>query len=46
MSDHTIAVNVNGEELIAGDGAAMAQESKLTIAGAAESSEVLLFDLA
>jgi redox-sensitive bicupin YhaK (pirin superfamily) len=40
------AVNVNGEELIAGDGAAMAQESKLTIAGAAESSEVLLFDLA
>jgi quercetin 2,3-dioxygenase len=40
------AVSVNGEELIAGDGAAMAQESKLTIAGAAENSEVLLVDLA
>jgi quercetin 2,3-dioxygenase len=40
------AVNVNGEELKAGDGAAVAQESKLAIAGTAESSEVLLFDLA
>jgi redox-sensitive bicupin YhaK (pirin superfamily) len=40
------AVNVNGEELIAGDGAAVAAEHKLTISGSADSSEVLLFDLA
>jgi redox-sensitive bicupin YhaK (pirin superfamily) len=40
------AVNVNGEELKAGDGAAVAQESKLTIRGSTDSSEVLLFDLA
>jgi quercetin 2,3-dioxygenase len=39
-------VNVNGQELKAGDGAAATQESKLTIAGVSESSEVLLFDLA
>jgi redox-sensitive bicupin YhaK (pirin superfamily) len=40
------AVNVNGQELKAGDGAAVAQESKLQISGSADSSEVLLFDLA
>jgi redox-sensitive bicupin YhaK (pirin superfamily) len=40
------AVNVNGQELKAGDGAAVAQESKLEISGSADSSEVLLFDLA
>jgi len=40
------AVSVNGQELRAGDGAAVSQEKKLQITGAAESSEVLLFDLA
>jgi hypothetical protein len=40
------AVKVNGQELKAGDGAAVAQEAKLQIAGNAEQSEVLLFDLA
>lgn len=40
------AVNVNGNELKAGDGAAVSQETKLQIAGTAERSEVLLFDLA
>jgi redox-sensitive bicupin YhaK (pirin superfamily) len=40
------AVNVNGKELRAGDGAAIAQEAQLRITGAGENSEVLLFDLA
>jgi redox-sensitive bicupin YhaK (pirin superfamily) len=40
------SVNVNGQELKAGDGAAVSEETKLEISGAAESSEVLLFDLA
>jgi redox-sensitive bicupin YhaK (pirin superfamily) len=40
------AVKVNGQELKAGDGAAVAQEAKLQITGNAEQSEVLLFDLA
>ena len=40
------AVNVNGQELKAGDGAAVSQEKKLQIAGSAEQSELLLFDLA
>jgi hypothetical protein len=40
------AVKVNGEELKAGDGAAVAQEKKLQIVGDADASEVLLFDLA
>lgn len=40
------AVNVNGQELKAGDGAAVAQEKKLQITGEADKSEVLLFDLA
>jgi hypothetical protein len=40
------AVNVNGQELKAGDGAAVSKETKLTLSGSADSSEVLLFDLA
>jgi redox-sensitive bicupin YhaK (pirin superfamily) len=40
------SVNVNGQTLEAGDGAAVSQESKLQIAGAEDGSEVLLFDLA
>jgi quercetin 2,3-dioxygenase len=39
-------VNVNGQELKAGDGAAVSQETKLAISGKADGSEVLLFDLA
>ena len=35
---------VNGQELVAGDGAALAEEASVTVAGA-EPSEVLLFDL-
>ena len=40
------AVNVNGQELKAGDGAAVSKETKLEISGNADGSEVLLFDLA
>jgi redox-sensitive bicupin YhaK (pirin superfamily) len=40
------AVKVNGQELKAGDGAAVSKETKLEISGSADSSEVLLFDLA
>jgi redox-sensitive bicupin YhaK (pirin superfamily) len=40
------AVEVNGHELKAGDGAAVTKEEKLRITGNADSSEVLLFDLA
>ncbi len=40
------AVNVNGQELKAGDGAAVSKEMKLEISGTADGSEVLLFDLA
>jgi redox-sensitive bicupin YhaK (pirin superfamily) len=40
------AVQVNGHELKAGDGAAVSKEAKLRITGNADSSEVLLFDLA
>ncbi len=40
------AVNLNGHELKAGDGAAVSQEKLLTLSGTAEKSEVLLFDLA
>ena len=40
------AVKVNGQELKAGDGAAVSQEKKLQITGSAEQSELLLFDLA
>ncbi|HMC31821.1 MAG TPA: pirin family protein, partial [Candidatus Angelobacter sp.] len=39
-------VDVNGQELKAGDGAAVTEEEKLRITGNADSSEVLLFDLA
>ncbi|MGZ4895144.1 MAG: pirin family protein [Candidatus Angelobacter sp.] len=40
------AVSVNGQELKAGDGAAVSNEAKLEISGSADGSEVLLFDLA
>ena len=40
------AVNVNGQELKAGDGAAVTEEAKLQITSSADGSEVLLFDLA
>ena len=40
------AVSVNGQELKAGDGAAVSKETKLDISGTADGSEVLLFDLA
>lgn len=40
------AVNVNGQELEAGDGAAVSEETNLHITGSADASEVLLFDLA
>lgn len=39
-------VSLNGKELKAGDGAAVAQEPKLEINGVGGQSEVLLFDLA
>jgi quercetin 2,3-dioxygenase len=39
-------VNLNGQELKAGDGAAVTDESQVKISGKADSSEVLLFDLA
>src|SRR6516225_9803572 len=40
------SVTVNGQELNAGDGAALAQEPRVTITGGSAKSEVLLFDLA
>jgi len=40
------SVTVNGQELKAGDGAALAQEPRFTIAGQSTKNEVLLFDLA
>jgi len=40
------SVTVNGQELKAGDGAALAQEPRVTITGGSVKSEVLLFDLA
>lgn len=39
-------ISVNGKELKAGDGAAVAQEPRLEISGVGDHSEVLLFDLA
>ena len=39
-------VNINGQTLKAGDGAAVAKEEKLQISGSADASEVLVFDLA
>jgi quercetin 2,3-dioxygenase len=40
------AISVNGKELRAGDGAAIAEEPALRITGIAQDSEALLFDLA
>lgn len=40
------AVQLNGQSLTAGDGAAIDQESHLTLQGAASEAEVLLFDMA
>jgi quercetin 2,3-dioxygenase len=40
------AVNVNGHTLTAGDGAAISQESLITVQGTAPETEVLLFDMA
>lgn len=39
-------ISVNGKELRAGDGAAVAQEPSLEISGVGDQSEMLLFDLA
>jgi redox-sensitive bicupin YhaK (pirin superfamily) len=39
-------VSVNGQELKAGDGAAVSNETKLKISGTTDGSEVLVFDLA
>jgi len=39
------AVDVNGQRLTAGDGAAIEDEAALEIAGTANSNELLLFDL-
>jgi hypothetical protein len=40
------AVQVNEQTLTAGDGAAIAQEAQITLQGASNDSEVLLFDMA
>ncbi len=40
------AVTLNGHDLTAGDGAAIAQESAITLTGVAADSEILLFDMA
>jgi redox-sensitive bicupin YhaK (pirin superfamily) len=40
------AATLNGEQLKAGDGAAIAGEPRIEIAGKADKSEILLFDLA
>ncbi len=40
------AVHLNGEMLTAGDGAAVTEESAITLTGAAAESELLVFDLA
>ena len=39
------AIDINGQSLAAGDGAAVERESKLDITGRADDSEFLLFDL-
>jgi len=39
------AVQLNDQPLTAGDGAAIAQESRITLQGAAKDTEVLLFDM-
>ncbi|MUL36632.1 hypothetical protein [Gloeocapsopsis dulcis] len=40
------AVHLNDQMLTAGDGAAIAQESQITLQGASNDSEVLLFNMA
>ena len=40
------AVNLNGHDLTAGDGAAVSDLDTLTLTGAADEAEVLLFDMA
>lgn len=40
------AVTLNGHDLTAGDGAAIADETALTLTGVGEDTEVLLFDMA
>ncbi|WP_421654440.1 pirin family protein [Leptothermofonsia sp. ETS-13] len=40
------AVQLNGQTLTAGDGAAISNESDITLRGAAKDAEVLLFDMA
>ncbi len=40
------AVTLNGQSLPAGDGAAISQESEVTLTGVSDDSEVLLFDMA
>lgn len=40
------AAQLNGQPLTAGDGAAMTQEPKITLQGASDHAEVLLFDMA
>ena len=40
------AVQMNDQKLTAGDGAAIAQEAQITLQGASNDAEVLLFDLA
>jgi redox-sensitive bicupin YhaK (pirin superfamily) len=39
-------VQLNDQPLTAGDGAGIAQESRITLQGAAQDAEVLLFDMA
>ncbi|MEM6424166.1 MAG: pirin family protein [Cyanobacteria bacterium P01_D01_bin.128] len=40
------SITLNGQLLTAGDGAAIAEEERLTLAGTAAESEILLFDMA
>ena len=40
------SVQLNGQQLYAGDGAAIVQEDQITIQGMADNAEVLLFDMA
>jgi len=40
------AVQLNGRDLTAGDGAAISQESQLTLKGSSKDAEILLFDMA
>ncbi|WP_313949224.1 hypothetical protein [Leptolyngbya sp. FACHB-261] len=38
-------MQLNGQILAAGDGAAISEESRITLQGASEAAEVLLFDM-